>query len=289
MQEIYDGNRYDRTDFPSEQFLRVNSCGVHPGSAVLTVRDRGRRDTLLLYVESGELTAVCRGGEVRIGQGGFVLYRAGEPQKYMQTGGRYFWVHFAGARVDEILEAAGLADMNYFVGSGASARISRAAEKLVYDISRQSRTGDILLASDLLALLSALGELLFEETAGNEERLRAVILHMNRHFAEETSAEQYAAMVGLGRDRFAHLFRETVGVSPHAYLLSRRLSYAEELLLSTDAAVGEIGALSGFADPLYFSRAFKRRYGLSPTAYRAHRLSRSHTGRGAAADKGEKH
>ena len=43
---------------------------------------------------------------------------------------------------------------------------------------------------------------------------------------------------------------------------------AERLLRFTDATVGEVSHQAGFADPLYFSRAFKRHAGEPPVAYR---------------------
>ena len=43
---------------------------------------------------------------------------------------------------------------------------------------------------------------------------------------------------------------------------------AARLLRYTDRTVGEIAHATGFTDPLYFSRAFKRRFGESPMAYR---------------------
>ena len=47
-----------------------------------------------------------------------------------------------------------------------------------------------------------------------------------------------------------------------------RLRHAQELLLSTDASVAEVGVRSGFADQFHFSRQFKAAFGLSPRGYR---------------------
>jgi AraC family transcriptional regulator len=62
-------------------------------------------------------------------------------------------------------------------------------------------------------------------------------------------------------------FREAVGVSPHEYLLRRRLERAQELL-ADGASVTEVAAATGFSSPGYFSTVFRRRVGVTPTAFR---------------------
>ncbi len=63
-------------------------------------------------------------------------------------------------------------------------------------------------------------------------------------------------------------FVAEVGCTPHAYAERRRLAVARDLLRDTDLPVGEIGARCGYADPFYFSRAFRRQAGEGPAAFR---------------------
>jgi transcriptional regulator GlxA family with amidase domain len=66
---------------------------------------------------------------------------------------------------------------------------------------------------------------------------------------------------------FSALFTVIAGGSPLRYVAQYRLDRARALLLSTDRPVREVAA-AGFADPFYFSRAFRRAEGGSPPAYR---------------------
>ena len=52
------------------------------------------------------------------------------------------------------------------------------------------------------------------------------------------------------------------------FLLTKRLEYARHLLLTSDKGVQETAAGSGFNNPLYFSQCFRRKYGMSPSAFR---------------------
>lgn len=62
-------------------------------------------------------------------------------------------------------------------------------------------------------------------------------------------------------------FREEVGATPHEYLLQRRLQRARELL-AEGATVTETAEATGFSSPGYFSTVFRRRIGITPTAFR---------------------
>lgn len=76
-----------------------------------------------------------------------------------------------------------------------------------------------------------------------------------------------AAGVALSPSRFAHLFAAHTGESPMQALHGARLEHAARLLEATDLDVGRIARASGFASPFHFSRAFKARYGVPPSAY----------------------
>ena len=71
-------------------------------------------------------------------------------------------------------------------------------------------------------------------------------------------------------DYLRRLFQKEMGVTPHQYLQDLRLQAAAELLSSQavfKGSVTEIARMCGFREPLYFSRVFKKKYGLSPSLY----------------------
>lgn len=88
-------------------------------------------------------------------------------------------------------------------------------------------------------------------------------------FFEPLAVDDLAAAAGLSRAHFSREFRRAFGVSPHAYLLTRRLERAAALLRTTDNSVAEICLAVGLQSVGSFTTSFKRAFGLSPTAYRA--------------------
>ncbi|MBA3865165.1 MAG: helix-turn-helix transcriptional regulator [Solirubrobacterales bacterium] len=88
-------------------------------------------------------------------------------------------------------------------------------------------------------------------------------------FFEPLGVDDLAAAAGLSRAHFSREFRRVFGVSPHAYLLTRRLERAAALLRNTDNSVTEVCLAVGLQSIGSFTTSFKRTFGLSPTVYRA--------------------
>jgi len=84
-----------------------------------------------------------------------------------------------------------------------------------------------------------------------------------------------AHQVGVSRTRFAERFRHFLGEPPMAYLGRWRLKLAAEILLSSNANVGEIAARVGYASEAAFNRVFKREFGCPPAHFRRSRSLRN--------------
>ena len=84
--------------------------------------------------------------------------------------------------------------------------------------------------------------------------------------------DAYLRSLPFNYDYLRKLFQREMGVTPLQYLNNLRLHFAAEALLSAEATPGsvtDIARMCGFREPLYFSRMFKKKYGLSPTHYAA--------------------
>lgn len=84
--------------------------------------------------------------------------------------------------------------------------------------------------------------------------------------------DHYLRSFPYSYDYIRKLFRKTAGITPHQYLLRLRLHYAAELLQSSEKkamTVNSITRACGFRDPFYFSRMFKKKYGVSPSSFRS--------------------
>ena len=64
------------------------------------------------------------------------------------------------------------------------------------------------------------------------------------------------------------IFKKAFGVTPYAYVLTKKISLAKQMLKDTNLPVKEIAKQLSFADEYYFSNVFKAKTGVSPSAFR---------------------
>lgn len=99
-------------------------------------------------------------------------------------------------------------------------------------------------------------------------RLEPVLAYIADHFSTPLTLAELAVVAGVSPTHLCHLFRNAVGLSPFQYLQRYRMRRARVLLGTTDLVVADVGRRVGFADPAYFSRAFRRLEGMTPSQYR---------------------
>ncbi len=89
------------------------------------------------------------------------------------------------------------------------------------------------------------------------------------HLSEKITLDELAGLCALGRFQFLKQFKQTVGMTPYAWLLRLRLERACALLSQSSLAIASIAQDVGFYDQSHFNRAFRHAYGVAPSSYRA--------------------
>ena len=89
------------------------------------------------------------------------------------------------------------------------------------------------------------------------------------HLHTHITAEQLAKLTGLNISYLSRLFKKETGQSFVSYLTDYRMDRAEEMVLNTDEKSYKIAEKVGYQDANYFSYVFKKKFGVSPSKYRA--------------------
>ena len=92
--------------------------------------------------------------------------------------------------------------------------------------------------------------------------------YISNHYNSDLSLDDISRIVDISPYYFSKIFKEETGVNFIDYLTNIRLEKAKELLVSTDNSMKEICAKIGYSDPNYFSRAFKKNVGVTPTEFK---------------------
>lgn len=84
-------------------------------------------------------------------------------------------------------------------------------------------------------------------------------------FATITDINAIAKEIGMSEYHFFRTFKTVYAITPHQYLLQKRLEYAQYLLKKGNFSVSETATEAGFADIYSFSKAFKKHFGNAPS------------------------
>ena len=98
--------------------------------------------------------------------------------------------------------------------------------------------------------------------------LQRVRDYVETHLEDSISLQDLASTTGLSTSHFIRAFKRSAGVTPHRYLLQRRVRRALGLLVETTLALSEVAMASGFADQSHFCRQFRKLVGATPSRYR---------------------
>lgn len=101
----------------------------------------------------------------------------------------------------------------------------------------------------------------------NERGIESALRYIDGHIARRIAAQELAELSRYSFYHFCHLFSSCTGQSVGAYLRHRRLELAAEDML-TGQSVAEVAVIRGFDTPSGFAKAFRKRYGMSPTEYK---------------------
>lgn len=111
-----------------------------------------------------------------------------------------------------------------------------------------------------------------EKTRGAEREFSKsvsdAINYVRSHLTASLTVSEVAEASLCSRSTLSTLFKNEVGQSVAAYIEDLLMSEAQTMLLYSDRSIGQISEKLGFCDQFYFSRRFRKRFGLSPKDYR---------------------
>lgn len=226
------------------------------------------RDRLLTFTLEGEGYFRVGGEEYRCRAGDVAVLRGEAPHEYGTVKGERW--HFLWAHFPSWLPEAKLIEMDdIHVASIDSAqrreRIERAFQRMLEDARLGLGRWEALCETALreLLLLAAEGQ-----SRDMDARVEHVLLLLSSRMTETLRMEELAREVGLSVSRLSHLFKETTGESVLEALNRMRIKQAAQLLEYTGRTATEAAHDVGFHNYNHFASLFRKRMGISPSAYR---------------------
>jgi AraC family transcriptional regulator len=98
--------------------------------------------------------------------------------------------------------------------------------------------------------------------------LKRVLDRMEHSFQSEISLASLAEEAGYSRGHFLKMFRTSMGMTPHRYLLKRRTDHARTLLKRPGISIIDVAADCGFSSQAHLTQVFRKHVGVTPGDYR---------------------
>lgn len=223
-------------------------------------RKDGRCDYHLLYVSSGEM--IVNGISLKNGE--FYIYPPNETQNYTylaEKNSLYYWVHFTGSLIPEIIKSFKLTEKNRSCISRQS-DTDAILQMMTQELSRCVSEASQYSVSLFYTLLS-----LYAEPEFNRYPFSRAV-RMLENFSEDIRVEDIAKVYNISTAHFIRSFKNSYGMTPAKYRIGRQISHAKNLLTETELSIADIALQCGIYDQFYFSRIFKINTGITPSDYR---------------------
>ena len=142
----------------------------------------------------------------------------------------------------------------------------------MYDVWKEQQQGYrykcTSLLYDLIYLLNRHSHHLKTIGAGTESCIAAAVEYIHKNYRRESiDIGSLAQLCSVSETYFRKTFKEAYGVAPKSYVINLKLDFAAKLLESRLYTVSEVAERAGFNDTKYFSKLFKKQFGLPPAQY----------------------
>lgn len=236
----------------------------------------GVRDHFLIhYIISGCGTYICMDKEYRLSAGDcFICYPNAEVSYCADKNApwEYAWVGFNGADASLILNSTDFTVDAPFIRAASIHHGEAVTENIrkIYKARGNGFTNAIQMTGLLYELLAFFVKESAKEAVPSmaQTYIKKAVEFISENYSYPISIEEIADFIGISRSQLFRCFDSVLGVSPKEYLTGYRIRQACHLLEDTSFSMTAIANSLGFDNSLYFSKAFHKEKGMSPSEYR---------------------
>ena len=242
-----------------------------------------REEYIIHFVLSGRGFYSASGNTWPLSDGQIFLIQPNDTVVYCSDGidpWRYAWIGFRGSETKSILKQCGFTKNNLVLPSPAPDEFMCCFDELFEHISMSYADG-LYRESMLMKLLSILcrnysqlsgKEDLWQNNRGGNPYVNQVIDYINEMYMNGISVADIAQHIGISQAHLNHIFQEELNLSVQNFLIDFRMYKAAMQLENTSLSIKEVSHLVGYRDPFVFSKAFKRKFEVSPKQYRDYEI-----------------
>ena len=187
---------------------------------------------------------------------------------------QYCWISFRGDGAEPLMRSIGFSENCPVLALRNCAGIGEEIRSLL--TFRQTAPQDYFRKASRLNSIFALitdqtddsAAVSLSRNMGDLPYASIAIRFIQTHYNKKLYISELASSIGISRNYLTQLVKEQIGLSPQEYLIHYRLEHAAHALRNSADSISLVAMECGYDDPLAFSKAFKKKYGVSPSVYR---------------------
>ncbi len=226
---------------------------------------------LIYFIKEGKATLTLENGEILILNKGFFVNFPKSRTQYQcdeNTPWTIKWIMVNGEIIGKYLSLLGITRQNPYIKLNESCNIEAIFDEMYEHFDKSLLHSKIYCISLIHKLFSTLAKDMAQINEYNDYVVSAKRLIEENYFCPEFNVSALAERMGLHHNYLSVLYKRETGQTLIKTITDYRLQNACKMLIFTNKSINEVAHACGFSDELYFSRIFKRTFGVPPKVYR---------------------
>jgi AraC-like DNA-binding protein len=233
----------------------------------------------LIYITKGEgyfESDCCKFQKVKAGTVLFLF--PGERHRYKpadETGWDEYWIGLKGDIIDKLISNAIFKPDNACLYVGFNEQVLTLFDSIIEKTKTETTGYQPSISGAAFYLLGTLHTILKQQSVDHEDRetlVNKARMLFRSNIDKAFSPEQAAEELQVGYSWFRKVFKSYTGLSPGQYCIQLKIDKAKAMLTDANLSIKEIAYTLKFESSFYFSKLFKEKTGMTPTAYRQRAL-----------------
>ena len=271
---MFDGSARKRILYTPSPFARNNLLFLQETGETESVRPHtSRRENLASFlfftVLAGSGKVRFRNAEYEISKGDSVFIDCMEPYSHTCKEWKIMWVHFNGTGMRGIYDKFWQRTECPVFHTDSDA-ITETLKMISAEASVDDPVRDIRVNTQLAILIEEIMKKSLRPLSErrNKGLIEEIRIFLDANYTEKVTLDDLEKKFSLNRYSIVKEFKRSYGTTIIAYIQTKRISKAKELLRFSDMSIEAVGTAVGIGEPYYFSRIFHQLEGMSPREYR---------------------
>lgn len=252
---------------PRDYTVRINNYGYRSCSPGFSPGYVSRKNYVLHYIYEGECIFETDEQSYRVFPGEMFIISPGKVYNYTSDHEKpctYRWVDISGHNFDKFVAVTGFSLSKPVVRDFDDMRIGNLLKEMTDKgkMSGKEINGYSWLLADAICRKEKASQGVWEKYI--EPALEYIISNSER----KTTVSDVADYLNIDRSYLSRVFNECMGISIKKYIYNYHMDIAKSFLTYSDLPIRDIAIAVGYDDPLDFTKAFHRTYGMSPSKWR---------------------